>query len=115
MTKGLRILAWMALALVLAATVGPIGLRPHTPWSPNFERVAAFAVLGVLFALAYPRRWFAVAAMLVVAAGLFEVGQYLIPDRHPSLRDFAIKAVGGGGGIAIGIALHRFRRNAPPA
>jgi hypothetical protein len=31
-------------------TLGPLTVRPHTPLSANFDRLAAYAVLGFVFA-----------------------------------------------------------------
>lgn len=114
MVAVLRILAWLVLAALLVATLGPIGLRPHTPWSPNLERFAAFIVVGGLFALAYPRRWLTVSLLVLGAATVLELGQACVPGRHPALRDFVIKAAGGGVGIAAGLVADRLRRRFCP-
>ena len=46
--------AWLSLAFIAFATLSPIGLRPQVG-GPGFEHLAAFAVTGLLFGLAYPR------------------------------------------------------------
>jgi len=51
--KFIAIAAWALLAFIAFATISPI--RPTLPISSSFERLAAFAVLGALFCLAYPR------------------------------------------------------------
>lgn len=50
------VLAWLVLIGLAAVTLVPIGLRPHSTFSPHVERFLAFAVAGLCLALAYPRR-----------------------------------------------------------
>ncbi|MGL3605331.1 VanZ family protein [Rhizobium sp. G187] len=102
--------AWLALGLCLAATVVPIRLRPHMAMPADADRILAFIGLGLLFGLAYPRRWLMVAAFLVLAAFMIESTQYLSPSRHPRLDDAAIKAAGAVLGIATAAALHWLAR-----
>lgn len=94
--------AWALLAFIAHATLAPIQSRPTLPSSTNFEHLAAFAVLGFLFCLAYPRH--AIVAVIIVlgAAALLELLQLLTPDRHGRLLDVVEKMVGGGLGIAAG-------------
>jgi VanZ family protein len=105
----LRVAAWVALAAVLIVTVSPPELRPHV-WSANVERFAAFAVCGGLFAAAYPRRWAAICCLVLLSAALFELAQALVPDRHPAMKDFVVKAIGGGIGITAGLFVHELFR-----
>eukprot|EP01133_Synstelium_polycarpum_P020244 gene20244-24271_t len=55
--KLIQIAAWLLFAAILFITVDPISLRPESGLPVNVERFAAFAVLGFVFAAAYPRRW----------------------------------------------------------
>jgi hypothetical protein len=48
--------AWTAFALIVFSTISPLSMRPVATADPNIERFAAFALLGFLFGLAYPRR-----------------------------------------------------------
>jgi VanZ family protein len=76
-------------------TLGPIGLRPQTHFSPDFERFAAYMVLGAFFALSYPqRRLWLLGAFLVATAAVLEIGQSFVPGRDPHLSDFLFKACG---------------------
>jgi hypothetical protein len=68
----LAIAAWTALALIILVTVSPLEMRPVVTADPNIERFATFAVLGLLFGLAYPRRLVIDASFVVVAAGVLE-------------------------------------------
>lgn len=63
----LRAAAWLVLLAILAVTISPIQFRPVTGEPVNLERLAAFLVVGGLFALAYPRHWLAVLMLTVVA------------------------------------------------
>ncbi len=95
-------LAWILLAVILVVTVGPINLRPTTPFGPNVERFAAFFVLGGVFSLTYPKSLVYVAVPLVVSCGLFEYAQHFMPGRHPEFSNFLIKIAGAGVGLAAG-------------
>lgn len=101
----LRAIAWLAVTTVLIVTIGPPGLRPHI-WAANAERFAAFLVFGGLFALAYPRRWAATACLVLFTAALLELAQAMVPHRHPTMKDFVIKAIGGEIGVTSGLLLH---------
>jgi VanZ family protein len=105
--------AWACLAFIAYATLSPITDRPTLPTSVGFERLAAFAVLGVLFCLAYPRQFILVCFVVLASALLLEFAQQLTPDRHGRIRDAVVKLAGGILGIGIGQAilyLDRFRR-----
>jgi VanZ family protein len=96
--------AWIAfVALIVFATLSPLYLRPiisthHT----NIERFAVYALLGLLFGLAYPQRLAACLLLVVAAAGVLETLQLVMQDRHGHLLDALVKA--GGGVFGIGIA-----------
>lgn len=64
-----QISSWALLALLVFITISPIELRPHDVMPVNFDRAAAFAVLGLLFVLAYPKQWVLVACAVVLGAG----------------------------------------------
>lgn len=98
----LRALAWTAFIAIAVATLSPIGLRPRLPVAVDLERGVAFLLVGLLFALAYPRRiWLAIAIVLLGAFGL-EWLQALRPDRHGRLDDALIKAFGTLIGLTVG-------------
>lgn len=99
-TIGGQFVSWALFAAIAVMTLGPIGLRPQTHFSPDLERLAAYVVLGMSFALSYPRRrlWL-LGVFLVAAAVVLEIGQWLVPSRDPHLSDFLFKA----GGAVIGL------------
>jgi len=107
----LRVAAWLLFAFIVFATLSPIDLRPVSLLPVNLERAAAFAVLGVVFALAYPRHMVLVAGLIAVTAVGLEVLQILGPGRHGRLLDLLVKAAGGLFGIAMALVLHRVRQS----
>lgn len=100
--KIVKPVAWLLLAAIIFVTVSPIGLRPHTITSVDLDRALAYAAVGLLFALAYPRRLKTVAVLLVVGALGIEGLQYLSPSRHARLHDADVKAVGAFAGVLVG-------------
>ena len=85
---------WLALALIAFATLSPIGTRPSLA-SPHLEHFAAFALMGLAFALAYPNRVLLVVAIVLGTALGLEALQSLTPDRHARAADALVKALGG--------------------
>lgn len=95
------IAAWLALAFIVCATLSPIDDRPVVA-GPQLEHFTAFALVGLAFGLAYPKRIFLVASIILISAFGLEALQLLTPDRHAHLLDALVKAGGGLCGIAIG-------------
>jgi VanZ family protein len=102
------IAAWLLLCFIVYATLSPIKDRPTLSSSPSFEHVIAFAALGLLFCLAYPRRIVFVCAVVFGCAILLELSQLLTPDRHGRIQDAIEKLAGGAFGIIAGTALLHF-------
>jgi len=92
---------WLALAFIVYATLSPIQDRPVVA-GPQLEHFAAFALMGLAFALAYPNRILLVVAIVVGSAIGLEVLQLLTPDRHGRVLDALVKAAGGVCGISAG-------------
>jgi hypothetical protein len=102
--KLISIAAWATLTFIIFATLSPAHLRPElTATEPAtivaFERVGAFAVLGLLFSSGYPRRYRLVWAIVLGSAILLEFLQILVPDRDARMVDALEKIAGGGAGI----------------
>ena len=95
------ITGWLALGLVVFATLSPIDARPSLA-TPHLEHFAAFALIGLAFALAYPNRVLLVFVIVVGAALGLEALQLLTPDRHGRAADALVKALGGISGICVG-------------
>jgi hypothetical protein len=97
------LLAGLALAVIVFATLCPMPWRPRLSENPDLERFAAFAVLGFAAKLAFPRRhlW-TILGLGLVAAGL-EIGQSFIPGRDAHLSDAVVKALGAAAGVQFGL------------
>ena len=105
-----RIAAWVVLCYIAYATLSPIAARPTLPSSSSIEHVAAFAVLGTLFCLAYPRHVVLVCMIVLGAAVLLELAQLITPDRHARAQDAIEKVAGGAAGILAGQAMLYFEQ-----
>lgn len=108
-TRILRILAWLLLLGLAIVTVAPIQFRPITPLPVQLERSSALAVVGFVFALAYPSRIWFVAILLLASTSLFEALQLVEPSRHGRVLDLLVKLVGAAVGLACGWLLARWR------
>jgi uncharacterized protein YqfA (UPF0365 family) len=105
MHKLLAIAAWTALALIVLLTISPLDLRPVITADPNIERFAAFALVGLLFGLAYPRRLVVDASFVMIAAAALETVQLMTRDRHGHIADAVVKAAGGAFGVALALTI----------
>lgn len=103
-----RVLAWTSLAVIAFVTVAPLEFRPTSGLSPQIERLAAFCVVGALFASAYSRHIWIAAAVVIGAAILLELLQLLAPSRHGRIFDAEIKTVGAMAGLAAGFIFAKF-------
>jgi VanZ family protein len=101
----LRVLAWLLLAGLIFVTLSPINLRPVSPLPTQLERAIALAIVGFVFASAYPRHLWAVAFVVLGSTVLLEILQLVQPSRHGRAVDVAVKLAGGGFGLAAGAIL----------
>jgi len=106
-----RPIAWLLLIGILFVTISPIQFRPTTGEPPNVERFAAFALVGIAFAIGYPRKWLLLACLVIASAFAFEAAQLLAPSRHARFDDAAVKAVGGLVGTIVGAVINRLRQS----
>jgi len=89
----LRLFAWLLAAAITFATLGPASYRPHAPVTHDGEHALAFVLLGLAFALAYPRQRILAAGTSVVMIGILELLQLFVPGRHARLEDFIVDAL----------------------
>jgi VanZ family protein len=108
--KTIAVAAWACLAFIAYATLSPIQNRPTSPTSSSLEHLAAFAVLGALFCLAYPQQIVLVCLIVFGSAVLLEIIQLLTPDRHGRIYDALQKIAGGAVGIAAARATLYFEQ-----
>jgi hypothetical protein len=108
--KLLKFAAWAGLCVIAYSTLSPLGDRPILLTSSKPEHLAAFAILGTLFCLGYPRRTVAVLLIVLGSAALLELLQFLTPDRHARTLDALQKMAGGAAGVFAGRVVLRFER-----
>lgn len=114
------VIAWLVLIGLAYATLtragfvnniylnlSPVLMNPGVETYGFIVHVAAFVVLGSLFAVAYPRQLLLVAIAVIGAAIALEVLQTLTQDRHGTIIDALEKVAGGIVGIAAGLAVSR--------
>lgn len=84
-------------------TLSPIGIRPDVG-EPHVERFIGFAVLALLFGMAYPRRVPLILAIIIGTAIILEISQSFTGDRHAKSIDVFFKILGAvfGAGVFIG-------------
>lgn len=99
-----RLAFWGILAVLAFVTLSPIGLRPEVG-PANMERAFAYALFGIVAALAFPRHRLAILLVVIAVAGLLEAGQEFSPSRHGRFGDFAVKAGSGALGWLAATAL----------
>lgn len=106
--------AWVSVAAIAYATLAHVGfvyaiyfklapilMRPEMKTYAHVEHVIAFAIMGTLFGLAYPRRTLLVCCVVFGGAALLEILQTLTPDRHGTMVDALEKMAGGAAGIFV--------------
>jgi VanZ family protein len=111
-----RWVAWPLLVAVAVFTLAPIEFRPF-PDGVNgmttfdhLERFAAFALIGAAFSLGYPKHRLAILLFLIGVAGLLELIQNFVPDRHAHLADNLMKVLGAVSGTAFAMVIGGFSR-----
>jgi VanZ family protein len=98
--KWMKLVAWFSFAAIAAVTILPITLRPtFSSSSANIERFFVMTIVGGLFVLAYPRRFWAILFALPCAVALLEPLQFLVASRHPSIHDVLVKDAGAATGV----------------
>jgi VanZ family protein len=116
--------AWASIIVIAYATLTKVGfvyaiyfklspylMRTGMQTYAHFEHVVAFAILGTLFSLAYPRRTILVCCIVFGAAALLEIAQTFTPDRHGTLIDALEKIAGGAVGILFARTVRHFFLN----
>ena len=108
-TLALRILSWILLVGLVIVTLGPIDLRPVSPLPVQIERASALALIGLVFALAYPRHILLVAVLVFASTCLLEALQLVEPGRHGRVVDMLAKLAGSAVGLLCGHAINIVR------
>jgi len=113
------LIGWAAVALVVFATLSPIGDRPHLlHFGPQIERFGAYLVAAAALATAYPARKGVILLCIVVGAAGLELAQHFEASRHARALDALVKIAGGLTGLgaaALGERLWSNRLAGPAA
>ena len=102
-----HILAWFSLALVVLATVAPIGARQFSISTMNTESIFLFGLMGLLFVVAYPDNRRVIAIFCILATSASESLVLIFPDRHLRVERLIIKLLGATVGLLVGGILMR--------
>lgn len=96
------LIGWSAVALVVFATLSPIGARPHLAhMGPQLERFIAYLVAAAALATAYPSRKGVILLSIVAGAAGLEIAQHFEASRHARVLDAVVKIMGGVSGLAV--------------
>lgn len=96
------LVGWGAVALVIFATLSPIGARPHIAHvGPQAERFAAYLIAAAALAMAYPQRRGLILLGIIGGAAGLEIAQYFEASRHARALDAAVKIMGGLAGLGV--------------
>jgi VanZ family protein len=116
--KLIAVAAWACLIFIIYATLSSIEDRPqlvsvgvYKAFFTVVERFGAYAALGLLFCLAYPRNVTPVCFLVFGSAIVLELLQMFIPDRDARVLDALEKLAGAVAGILVARALLRLQRN----
>lgn len=112
------LVGWGAVALVLFATLSPIGARPHLMHlGPQFERFVAYLVAAAALAIAYPARKGLIFLCIIAGAAGLELAQHFEASRHARALDALVKIMGGLTGLCAAALGERLwpKRVAAPA
>lgn len=108
MRRWAGLIGWCAVALVVFATLSPIGARPHiSHMGPQLERFIAYLVAAAALATAYPARKGVILVCIVVGAAGLELAQHFEASRHARILDALVKIMGGVSGLAVAALLER--------
>jgi hypothetical protein len=102
--------------MLIYATLSPIDARPEltsdeTALVTYIERFGAYALLGLLFYLAYPRHVVLVYLLVLRSAVVLETLQIFVPERDARVFDALEKISGGIAGILAATAILAFGRH----
>jgi hypothetical protein len=103
-----RWIAWLLLGAIALSTLCPIELRPGTGAPADLERAAAFALIGGMFCLGYPKHRLTAVLLVIGLAGLLEAAQTLVPGRHGHMHDLLVKVFSAAAG---GLLVELLRRS----
>jgi peptidoglycan/LPS O-acetylase OafA/YrhL len=103
LTTLVRVVAWLAVLMIVMLSVVPGRMRPHAMASGHLEHFTAYFIAGSLLAIGYPRarQWVASAIILALCGGMLEIIQLWIPHRLSRMSDFLASVTGAWSGIIV--------------
>jgi VanZ family protein len=102
------LIGWGAVAVVIVATLSPIGARPHIAHlGPQIERFVAYLIAAAALATAYPARKGVILLCIVAGAAGLELAQHFEASRHARALDALVKIMGGLTGLAVAALCER--------
>ncbi|MGH8743343.1 MAG: hypothetical protein ACREUY_03600 [Burkholderiales bacterium] len=93
--------------LIVALSLAPPTLRPHTAAGGQYEHLIAYALVGAAFGMGYraaPWRLFSGLA-LTAGAAILELLQNFIPGRSPEVIGFLASSLGAWLGLVLSTAV----------
>lgn len=98
-----RFASWGAVLALALLSLVPGSLRPHTGLPGPAEHLLAYFITGFIIA-AQTRSTtcrIAIAVLLGLCSGVFEVLQNFVPGRDPRVLDFLMSSAGAICGVAV--------------
>jgi VanZ family protein len=91
----LKVIAWICVIGLAVASWAPGQEMIRTGFNTRLEHTPAYLIAGIAVIIAYPRKpiW-SIAAILCAYAGMLELGQIYIPDRHAAFLDWIAGSCG---------------------
>ena len=89
-----RVVAWIGILVIIILSVVPAADRPVTGAGQMFEHLAAFALVGGVFAIGYRLSLTLLMFLAVLFCAGIELLQIPLPTRHARVSDFLVDTAG---------------------
>jgi VanZ family protein len=110
-----RGIAWFSIAALALASWLPGDEMIRTGANGRLEHAAAYLVSGFAVLTAYHQKpkWL-LATLMTCYAGVLELGQLLVPGRHPAVLDWLASSSGVFCAVVMVVAHDAYHRTASP-
>jgi VanZ like family len=102
--------AWTGILAIVVLSVVPAEERPVTSLGSGFEHLAAFGLVGALFALGYRFSLIKLCGLATLFCAGIELLQIPLPTRHARLSDFLADLLSAWLGIFCVLVIRQIRR-----